>query len=237
MYGSGQSDGPALSKNTAPTTGQGSHLSSSNTAGNDPTSSSTEPPLSSRHGDSNPVENDPNPISSKDSPLTSGYGSGSTAGNDPLSSSKGPSSAPGYENSTTNTGPRDTINQPTGYGDTGAGVNDPYSSSRTQGTPDDAATTASIKSGIPGLAQSGSLTGSSGTHDTLDTNKPLPSEPNAGLSGTSSSTNTGPHSSSLANEADPRVDSTPDGSKGLGSNTVDETGLAGRDLPIHGGKK
>lgn len=234
MYGSGPSGDPALSGNTAPTTGQGSHLSSSNAAGNDPTSSSTEPPLS-RYGESNPVGNDPNPISSKESPLNPGYGSGSTAGKDPLSS-KEPPSATGYNNTTTNTGPRDNINQPTGYGDTGADINDPYSSSRTQGTPDDAATTASIKSGIPGLTQSRSLTGSSGTHDTLDTNKPLPSEPDAGLLGTSSSTNTGLHSSSLANKADPRVDSTPE-SKGLGSNFGDETGLAGKDLPIHGGRK
>lgn len=207
LYGSGQSDDPVVSGSNAPTSGQGSHLSSSNAAGNDPISSSTEP-----HS-------------------TSSYRGSNTAGNDSILSATEPSSNTGYGSNTTGTDHHRGIDQPTGYSDTKSGVNDPYSTSRPQGTLDDAATTASIKSGIPGQAQSGSLTGSSGTHDALDTNKPLPNEPASGLSGTSSSTTAGPHSSSLANKADPRVDSDLDGSRGLGSKVGDGHGLTGSSLP------
>ena len=84
---------------------------------------------------------------------------------------------------------------------------------------DDAATTASVKSGVPGKAQSGS-----------NINKPLPHEPTTsgtGVMGSSSTTTAGPHSSNLANQADPRVDSDLDRSRGLGSNKPTGSGLGG----------
>ena len=201
MYGSGQPSDPIASGSTAPTSGPGSHLGSSNTTANDPASSA------------------------------SGYGSSNFPGNDPLSSSTEPSSTTGYGSSATGTGHHHDKNLATGYGDTGSDVNDPYSTSRTQGTFDDAATTTSIKSSIPGLSQAQPLTDISGTQDTLDINKPLPSEPNSGLSGIPSSTSAGPHSSNLANKADPRVDSDLDGSRGLGGNNADGNGLTGSSLP------
>ena len=67
---------------------------------------------------------------------------------------------------------------------------------------DDTATTASIKSGVPGQAQTGNTIGS-GTHA---------SEQAAPDTAT---TTTGPHSSSLGNKADPRMDSDLDGRRGL----------------------
>ena len=55
------------------------------------------------------------------------------------------------------------------------------------GFDDDAATTASVRSGVPGqVTQTGS--GMTGTRDPSITNKPLPSEPtNAGVTGSSGS--------------------------------------------------
>ena len=93
--------------------------------------------------------------------------------------------------------------------------------------------TASIKSGVTGFPQSGSaLTGPPGNTDPLDTNKPLPREPQSEMSG---STTAGPHSSNLANRVDPRVDSNLDGSQGLGGNTTGTgSGLTGSNLPHRG---
>lgn len=50
-----------------------------------------------------------------------------------------------------------------------------------------------------------------------DTNKPLPREPATGLTGSGNTTTTGPHSSSLENRLDPRVDSA--SSRGFGNTT------------------
>ena len=91
---------------------------------------------------------------------------------------------------------------------------------------DDAATTASVKSGIPGTFQSGIHHGLEG-----DTNKPLPNEPGSGqgMMG-SNSTSAGPHASNLANTADPRVDSNLDGSRGLGGNSMGTgSGISGKE--------
>ena len=95
---------------------------------------------------------------------------------------------------------------------------------------DDAATTASVKSGIQGNPQSGSaLTGSS------NSNKPLPNEPGTGATGTGFNT-AGPHSSNLENKMDPRVDSDRDGSRGLGrdAGTGVGDGSTSRNLPTRG---
>ena len=93
--------------------------------------------------------------------------------------------------------------------------------------------TASIKSGVTGFPQSSSvLTGPPGNTDPLDTNKPLPREPQSEMTG---STTAGPHSSNSANRADPRVDSNRDGSRGHGGNTIgDGSGLIGSSLPHRG---
>lgn len=94
---------------------------------------------------------------------------------------------------------------------------------------DDGASTASIKSGIQGHSQSGSgLIGSSGSNDPVDTNKPLPITPASGLIG--GNTAAGPHTSNLANRADPRVDPDLDGSSGLSRGTTG-AGLTGSGLP------
>ena len=106
------------------------------------------------------------------------------------------------------------------------GGEDQYSSSTLRGAPDETSTTASILSGVPGRAVH-----PSGANDTLDTNKPLPREPTdaefTGLGGASA----GPHSSSLANQVDPRVDSDHDRSRGIDHDRTAESGLAGYALP------
>ncbi|KAI4086212.1 MAG: hypothetical protein LQ344_007731 [Seirophora lacunosa] len=69
------------------------------------------------------------------------------------------------------------------------------------------------------------------TRDTLDTNKPLPTQPSPGGSrelDTSMTSGSAPHSSGLANKADPRVGSDPYGSTGLESR---ETTAGGNSLP------
>lgn len=82
---------------------------------------------------------------------------------------------------------------------------------------------------MAGFAQGGSLTNHPGTHKPLSSNKPL-SEPSA-YSGSATHT-AGPHSSDLANRADPRVDSDLDGRRGLGTSTAGTgPGLAGNNLP------
>ena len=121
-------------------------------------------------------------------------------------------------------------NQPstTGAAGTSGYSTEPSSTSRVPGTfDDDTATTASVKSGVIGESQGGSALAGSGATDS-STNKPLPMEPESatGHSGY------GPHDSSLANKADPRVDSDLDGSRGLGSSTTGTgSGLTGTSLP------
>ncbi|KAI9877958.1 MAG: hypothetical protein M1830_002365 [Pleopsidium flavum] len=165
------------------------------------------------------------PVHSANTGGVSGQGShfgSSQRGTDPLSSSTNPTSSgvgsgSGYGSEVSGTG-----RQPGLSGNTTSRSNMP-------GGFDDGASTASIKSGVPGYPQSGSgLAGSSATGDSLDTNKPLPHTPGSGLTG--SNTTTGPHSSNLANKADPRVDSDLDGSRGLGRGTTG-AGLTGTNLP------
>lgn len=112
-------------------------------------------------------------------------------------------------------------------------LNEPSSTHGTSHTLDDTATTASIKSGVPGKPRSSSLTGSTGNKDTPEVNKPLPPKPTgAGLTETPGTSVAGPHSSNLANQADPRVDSDLDGSKAFGgSATGTGSGLTGSGLP------
>lgn len=107
------------------------------------------------------------------------------------------------------------------------------SASRTPGEFDDSATTASVKSGIAGQPQTGSTMSGSNVNDPLDTNKALPREPGTAGSGyNTGAPGVGPHSSNLANKADPRVDSVLDGSRGLGSGTTGTgSGLTGTSLP------
>ena len=125
-------------------------------------------------------------------------------------------------------------NQPstTGATSTTGHSTKPSSTSRMPGTfDDDTATTASVKSGVIGESQHGlGLTGSGTTGSSK--NKPLPLEPESAGTGRTGASGIGPHDSSLANKADPRVDSDLDGSKGLGGNTTGTgSGLTGTSLP------
>lgn len=106
------------------------------------------------------------PLSSSTNPTsTSGYGN--TSGNEPLSTSPNPTSGTGYDNTTRND-PFTTSTNPTGTsqydtestGRGAGGLNEPSASRMPGGFEDDAATTASISSGVPGHSQSHSgLTG------------------------------------------------------------------------------
>ena len=100
------------------------------------------------------------PFSSSTNPTsTSGYGN--TSSNDPSSSSTNPTSSTGYDNTARNE-PFTTSTNPTGASqyDTGAterglgGFNEPSASRMPGGFEDDAATTASISSGVTGQSQS-----------------------------------------------------------------------------------
>ena len=120
-------------------------------------------------------------------------------------------------------------NQPETTSTGTTGTTDPSSTSRIPGAFDDSATTASVKSGVIGEPQVGSgLTGSGATDSSI--NKPLPREPESAGSEFTGASGAGPHSSSLANKADPRVDSDLDGSKGLGGSGTG-SGLTGTSLP------
>lgn len=166
------------------------------------------------------------------SPTTYGQGSqvgGShVTGNDPSYSTTDPASTSEY-----GTGK----NQQLGAGGLSASTagEDRYSSSSRRGVTDETSTTASILSGVPGKDQSSSLTHPSAANDTLDTNKPLPLEPtDTGYTGPSAGSSAGPHTSTLANKADPRVDSDRDGSRGIGYDNYDKgtgSGLTGNALP------
>lgn len=127
-------------------------------------------------------------------------------------------------------------NQPSTTGTTGnTGYSTrPSSTSHTTGRfDDDTSTTASVKSGVIGESQHGSgLTGLGATGSSTNTNKPLPREPETAGTGRVGHSGVGPHDSSLANKADPRVDSDLDGSKGLGGTTAGTgSGLTGTSLP------
>jgi len=175
-----------------------------------------------------------------DDPVHTGHGhhTGKVGGN-PITSNKtgddtGPSTGfSGYGNAPapgSNRAPEDRDL----YEGSNTGATGGSSASRMPGEfADDTATTASIKSGIVGEPQSGSTMSGSNVHDPLNTNKALPREPELAGSGyATGSTGVGPHSSSLANKADPRVDSDLDGSKGLGSGTSGTgSGLTGTSLP------
>lgn len=119
------------------------------------------------------------------------------------------------------------------YEGSNTGATGGSSASRMPGGFDDTASTASVKSGVIGEPQSGSTMSGSNVHDPLNTNKALPHEPGTAGSGYGTgSSGVGPHSSSLANKTDPRVDSDLDGSRGLGSGTTGKgSGLTGTSLP------
>lgn len=172
MYGSGLNDDPVHDRSLGPSSGEGSHFGSSRATGETPATST-----------------DPTSTGS----ATTGTGYDSVVNTKPFSSH--------------------------GLGTTE--LNEPSSTHDKSRTLDDTATTASIKSGVAGKPQSSSLTSSTGNKDIVDTNKPLPHEPTgAGLGGTLDNSAAGPHSSSLANRADPRVDSDLDGSRGLGGSAT-----------------
>ena len=100
------------------------------------------------------------------------------------SSSNNPASTTGYDNTKVGTGSSTYDSGSTLSPSRGAG-----------GLADDGASTTAIRHGVPGNSQSGStLTGSSATHDPLDTNKPLPEAPGStgtGIGGTSSTLGSG----------------------------------------------
>ena len=155
MYGSGNSDDPVHS-------GQGSHFSNSRTAGNDPLSSSTN--TASTSGPGYGTSSSDHQLSS--SSMTSsaiGVGNGSTFQNDPMSTSSNPTGSSQYDSPSTS-------------GQGSHGLKEPYASRMPGGfnDDDDAATTASVRSGVPGQSQSGPKVMSGVSSDV---NKPLPSEP------------------------------------------------------------
>ncbi|KAL8722115.1 MAG: hypothetical protein Q9225_001359 [Loekoesia sp. 1 TL-2023] len=181
------------------------------------------------------IKNLVNPGKSKDDEIM--YGSGQSG--DPVHSgtqSQATSSDP-VASSTHPTG--GSTREPIGQGGTGSvqqGSN-PLSSSRMPGTfEDEVGSTSSIKSGLPGNTQESKMTGVPETRDPLDTNKALPREPVTASTrgvGTSSAGGAGPHSSTLANKADPRVDSDLDGSRRLGGQGTTGTagGVTGSNFP------
>lgn len=153
----------------------------------------------------------------------SGQGSHFGAGpsNDPLSSSTNPTSTTG--SNLTGTGTH--------------GLLEPHSSRTPGGVDDDAATTASVSSGIPGRGQTGNTLGSGAFDSGVDTNKPLPAEPRAsdgGLtgpgmtgSGLGGNTSAGPYSNPERG-FDPRVDADTERRSGLGgTHTGTGQGLTG----------
>jgi len=96
-------------------------------------------------------------------------GLGSNSRNGPLSTSSNPTGASQYDTADS-----------TGRGT--HGLSEPYASRMPGGFDDDAATTASVRSGVPGqTTQTGS--GMTGTNDPTLTNKPLPREPTTAGSG------------------------------------------------------
>lgn len=119
------------------------------------------------------------------------FGSSRTAGDDSLSSSTNPSSTTSGLGSSSRNDPISTSTNPSGgsqyntgsnTGRSAHGLNEPYASSMPGGFDDDAATTASVRSGIPGQAtQTGS--GMTGSNDPSFPNKSLPLEQGTSGSG------------------------------------------------------
>lgn len=170
-----------------------------------------------------PTSNDPTTTSTSSNPAGSTTTTTTTTTNPPSTHPHGY----GKESGVTGAGHGSAVN-PHPFSSHGLGVVEPTSTSGTPGMFDDGATTASIKSGVTGKAQGGSLTNLSGTHKTSGSSKPL-SEPSAHAGSTHTA---GPHSSALANRADPRVDSDRDGHKGLGTSTAGTgSGLTSSSLP------
>lgn len=162
------------------------------------------------------------------------YGSGQS--NDPVHMGTGSQAASSHttnESNTSSAGPTgNTTRDPVGQGGIGSiqqGSNPPPSSRLPGSFDDDAGSATSIKSGLPGNSEESKRTGIPETHGALDTNKALPREPTTGGIGSSTTAGVGPHSSGLANRADPRVDSDLDGSRGPGS--YGTTGMTGSNLP------
>lgn len=240
MYGSGLNDDPVHDQPTGFSSGEGGHLGGSRAAAEETPVTSTDP-TSIGNGTT-----DTSYHSGVNEKPFSSHGLGTTGLNEP-SSTHGESRTtaeetpitptdPTYTGSgTTGTGYQPSVDEkpfsPHGLGTTD--LNEPSSTHGASRTLDDTATTASIKSGVSGKPQPSPLTSSTGNKDAVDTNKPLPHEPTgAGLRGIPDKSAAGPHSSSLANRADPRVDSDLDGSKGLeGSATGTRSGLTGSSLP------
>ncbi|KAL8969852.1 MAG: hypothetical protein Q9183_001795 [Haloplaca sp. 2 TL-2023] len=126
-----------------------------------------------------------------------------------------------------------TARDPVGQGGMGSiqqGSNAAPSSQMPGAFDNDSASATSIKSGVPGNSDDPRTTGTSAARDTVDTNKPLPSEPSTGAYSSSNPSGAGPHSSGLASKLDPRADSDRDGSKGLGGQ-----GMAGGTAGTTGG--
>lgn len=178
-----------------------------------------------------------------DDPVQSGQvGSGNPLTSNKTGDDTGPASAfSGYGNTPVPGANRADIDQPyyegtqsstTGTTGTTSHSTDPSSTSRMPGTfDDDTTTTASVKSGVIGQPQEGSGLTDSGAVGS-STNKPLPLEPESAGIGRTGTSGVGPHDSSLANKADPRVDSDLDGSRGLDSDTRGTgSGLTGSSLP------
>ncbi|SLM41414.1 hypothetical protein LPUS_12406 [Lasallia pustulata] len=159
------------------------------------------------------------------------YGSGNSP--DPVhSGSAGASSGAGSHLGSSSTNPTSA----TGHDSTPAPAAFTYESGNISstsrvpgGVADDGASTTAIRHGVPGNSQSGStLTGSSGTSDPLDTNKPLPQAPG------STGTGIGGASSTLGSGRD-----LPDrsvGQSGYGNTGADSLGPStGRSFPLSGG--
>lgn len=132
------------------------------------------------------------PYTASDGHVGSQSGDTRTAAHDPLASTTNPSSGiTGSGLDSTSRGPTSTSTNPTGGSqyDSGVrgqgthGLNEPYASRMPGGfDDDDAASTASVRSGVPGqTTHTGS--GMTGTHDPSFTNKPLPHEPGTTSSG------------------------------------------------------
>ena len=145
-------------------------------------------------------------------------GSGNAFTSNKIGDDTGPASAfSGYGNTPVPGANRADIDKPYYEGSqpltTGTTTGPSFTSRMPGAFDDDTATTASVKSGVVGESQAGS-----------GLNKPLPLEPESAASGRTGASGAGPHSSSLANKADPRVDSDLDGSKGLESPTGTRSG-------------
>ncbi|KAL8761281.1 MAG: hypothetical protein Q9184_002576 [Pyrenodesmia sp. 2 TL-2023] len=189
------------------------------------------------------IKNILHPGKSKDDEVM--YGSGQS--DDPVKAGTGSQATSAYNNNdqiakdnlNSSSGPAGiSTREPVGQGGTGSIQQGSNPSSRMSGTYDagDVGSTSSIKSGLAGSNQEPKVIGVSETHDPLDTNKALPREPAGGGAqryGSSTTAGAGPHSSAMANRADPQVDSDLDASRGLGGQGMTGTsgGVTGSSFP------